>query len=54
MAGQLGNVRCTVQSLELVKLDSNKNLLLIKGAIPGAPGAHLEIKPAKKKHARGE
>lgn len=54
MAGHMGNVRCTVQSLELVRVDAERNLLLIKGAIPGAPGAQVEIKPAAKKQARGE
>ncbi len=49
MAGHLGNVRCTVQTLELVRVDAERNLLLIKGAIPGAPGARVEIKPAEKK-----
>jgi large subunit ribosomal protein L3 len=54
MAGHMGNVRCTTQNLELVRVDSERNLLLIKGAIPGAPGARVEIKPAVKKQARGE
>lgn len=54
MAGHMGHVRCTTQSLELVRIDSDRNLLLIKGAIPGAPGARIEIKPAVKKQARGE
>ncbi|HAT8179555.1 TPA: 50S ribosomal protein L3 [Legionella pneumophila] len=54
MAGHMGNARCTIQSLELVKVDSERNLLLIKGAIPGAPGSRVEIKPAVKKQARGE
>ena len=54
MAGHMGNVRCTVQSLELVRVDAERNLLLIKGAIPGAPGARVEITPAAKKQARGE
>lgn len=53
MAGHLGNVRCTVQSLELVRVDSERNLLLIKGAIPGVPGARVEIKPAVKKQKGG-
>lgn len=48
MAGQMGNVRCTVQSLEVVKVDSERNLLLIKGAIPGAPGSKVEIIPSVK------
>jgi large subunit ribosomal protein L3 len=54
MAGHMGNARCTVQSLELVRVDAERNLLLIKGAIPGAPGARVEVKPAVKKQARGE
>lgn len=54
MAGHMGNVRCTTQSLELVRVDADRNLLLIKGAIPGAPGTRIEIKPAVKKQARGE
>jgi large subunit ribosomal protein L3 len=49
MAGHMGNKRCTVQSLQIVKLDKERNLILIKGAIPGAPGARVEIKPAQKK-----
>jgi large subunit ribosomal protein L3 len=53
MAGQMGNVRCTTQTLELVRVDAERNLLLIKGAIPGFPGARVEIRPAVKK-ARGE
>lgn len=54
MAGHLGNVRCTTQSLELVRIDKERNLLLIKGAIPGCPGARVEVRPAVKKKVRGE
>ncbi len=54
MAGQMGNVRCSTQSLELVRVDKDRNLLLIKGAIPGAPGARVEIKPAVKMQERGK
>lgn len=54
MAGHLGNVRCTVQTLEVVRVDSERNLILIKGAIPGAPGSKVQVKPAVKKQARGE
>jgi len=49
MAGHLGAVRRTIQSLELIRVDSERHLLLIKGAIPGAPGTRVEIKPAIKK-----
>lgn len=54
MAGHMGNVRCTTQSLELVRVDSERHLLLIKGAIPGAPGARVEVKPAVKKKVEGK
>tara|TARA_R110002110_G_scaffold415719_2_gene654256 strand:- start:23616 stop:24278 length:663 start_codon:yes stop_codon:yes gene_type:complete len=48
MAGQMGAVQKTVQNLEVVKVDGPKNLLLIKGAIPGAPGGMVIIKSAVK------
>ena len=48
MAGQMGNVRKTVQSLEVVKVDEENNLLLIKGAVPGATGSNVIVKPAIK------
>lgn len=53
MAGHMGNVRCTTQNLELVRVDTERNLLLIKGAIPGCPGARVEVTPAIKKDQRG-
>jgi len=49
MAGHLGNERCTVQSLEIIKIDQEKNVIMIKGAIPGAPGGRVEVRPAVKK-----
>jgi large subunit ribosomal protein L3 len=54
MAGHMGNVRCTVQSLELVRVDLDRNLLLIKGAIPGHSGAAVKITPAVKSKVGGE
>jgi len=48
MAGQLGNKRITTQSLELVRVDIENNLLLIKGAVPGATGSDVIVKPALK------
>lgn len=48
MAGQLGNVQRTVQNLEVVRVDAEKNLLLVKGGVPGAPGGDLVIRPAIK------
>ena len=48
MAGQLGNKRITTQSLELVRVDTENNLLLIKGAVPGATGSDVIVLPAIK------
>jgi large subunit ribosomal protein L3 len=48
MSGQMGNVQRTVQSLELVRVDAERGLLLVKGAVPGAKGGDLVIKPAVK------
>ncbi len=46
MSGQMGNKRCTIQSQKIVKIDLEKNLLLIKGVVPGAPGGEVIILPA--------
>lgn len=54
MAGHMGNERCTTQSLEVVRVDTDRNLLLIKGAIPGAPGVRVEVKPTVKMQRRGK
>lgn len=48
MAGHLGNERVTVQSLELVRVDVERNLLLVKGAVPGATNGDVIVKPAVK------
>lgn len=48
MAGQMGNARVTTQNLEIVKVDLENNLLLIKGAVPGATGTDVIISPAVK------
>ena len=48
MAGQYGGDRVTVQNLEVVKVDAERNLLLIKGAIPGANGSLLMVRDAIK------
>ncbi|RMF62668.1 MAG: 50S ribosomal protein L3 [Cyanobacteria bacterium J069] len=47
MAGRLGGKRITVKKLTIVRVDGDRNLLLIKGAIPGKPGALVNIVPAK-------
>jgi large subunit ribosomal protein L3 len=48
MAGQMGSVKVTIQNLEIVRTDAEKNLVLIKGAVPGAKGAVLVIKNSVK------
>ncbi|MEI6427475.1 MAG: 50S ribosomal protein L3 [Pseudanabaena sp. ELA607] len=46
MAGRLGGKRCTVRKLTIFKIDTERNLILIKGSVPGKPGALLNIVPA--------
>jgi large subunit ribosomal protein L3 len=46
MAGQMGNEKVTVRKLSVVRVDSDRNLLLIKGAVPGKAGSLLSIVPA--------
>lgn len=48
MAGHMGSVKVTVQNLEVVRVDADKNLLLIKGAVPGNKGSVLVIKNSVK------
>ncbi|MDR2838951.1 MAG: 50S ribosomal protein L3 [Azonexus sp.] len=48
MAGQLGNVRRTTQGLEVVRVDVERQLLLIKGAVPGSKGGDVIVRPAVK------
>ena len=48
MAGHMGAERVTVQSLEIVRIDAERNLLLVKGAVPGAEGGDVIVKPAVK------
>ena len=48
MAGRLGGSRVTIRKLTVVRVDPERNLLLIKGAIPGKPGSLVDIRPAKK------
>jgi large subunit ribosomal protein L3 len=48
MAGHMGSVQVTVQNLEVVRADAEKNLLLIKGAVPGNKGSVLVIKNSVK------
>ena len=52
MAGQLGNVTRTIQSLEIVRIDAERQLLLIKGSVPGSKGGDLLVHPAAKARAQ--
>ncbi len=53
MSGHMGSAKVTTQSLEVVRVDVERNLLLIKGAVPGAPGGDVIIKTAVKAAGKG-
>jgi len=48
MSGHMGNVRQTMQNLEVVKVDVERGLIAIKGSVPGAPGGDVIVRPAAK------
>ncbi len=48
MAGHMGSANVTTQGLEIIRVDVERNLLLIKGAVPGAPGGDVIVRPAAK------
>lgn len=54
MAGHMGAARVTTQTLEVIKIDQENNLLLIKGAVPGAKGGDVIVTPAVKVASGGE
>lgn len=49
MAGQYGNERVTIQNLEVVQIDEERNLLFLKGSVPGSKGVRVRVKDAVKK-----
>jgi len=51
MSGHLGAVRVTTQNLEIVRVDVERSLIMVKGAVPGAPGGDVCIRPAVKARA---
>jgi large subunit ribosomal protein L3 len=54
MCGHLGDATRTIQNLRVVSIDTARNLILVRGAIPGAPGGEVIIRPAvKKEHKEG-
>ena len=50
MSGHMGDERVTTQNLEVVRIDTERNLLLIKGSVPGAPGGAVMVRPSVKAH----
>ena len=50
MAGHMGDARVTTQNLEVIKVDVERNLLLIKGAVPGAKNGQVTVRPSVKMH----
>jgi large subunit ribosomal protein L3 len=52
MAGHMGDVRRTAMNLRVVRVDAERNVLLIRGAVPGAPGGQVIVRPAVKKPAK--
>ena len=49
MAGQYGNERATIRNLQVVRIDPERNLLLVKGAVPGYNGALVMVRPTNKR-----
>ena len=49
MAGRMGNKQITTQNLNVVRVDSELNLIFVKGAVPGVDDAHVIVRDAKKK-----
>jgi large subunit ribosomal protein L3 len=48
MAGHMGDINVTIKKLEVIRVDLERNLILVKGAVPGKPGALLRVMPEKK------
>jgi large subunit ribosomal protein L3 len=53
MSGHMGNVRRTVQNLEVIRVDTERNLILVKGAVPGHSGGQVVVRPAIKARKKG-
>jgi large subunit ribosomal protein L3 len=48
MSGHMGNQRRTIENLKIVEIDAARNLLLVRGAVPGAPGGQVIVRPSVK------
>jgi large subunit ribosomal protein L3 len=53
MAGHMGSVQRAAQNLEVVRVDAERNLLLVKGAVPGSRGGDVIVTPAVKMANKG-
>jgi large subunit ribosomal protein L3 len=53
MSGHMGNVRRTAQNLEVVRVDAERNMLLVRGAVPGHKGGGVIVKPTVKARSKG-
>jgi large subunit ribosomal protein L3 len=53
MAGQMGNANRTQQNLEVVRVDPERNLLLVRGGVPGPAGGRLVVRPSVKQKSKG-
>ncbi len=52
MSGHMGDVRRTSSNLEVVRIDAERNLILVKGGVPGAAGGRVVLRPAVKARAQ--
>lgn len=52
MSGHMGQVRRTIENLSVVRIDAERNLILIRGAVPGAPGGQVIVRPSVKAAAQ--
>jgi large subunit ribosomal protein L3 len=48
MSGHMGNIRRTIEKLQIVEIDAVRNLLLIRGAVPGSAGGEVIVRPSLK------
>jgi large subunit ribosomal protein L3 len=48
MGGQMGNTRATVRNLEIVQVDTEDNVILVKGAVPGPNGGYVVLRRSKR------
>jgi large subunit ribosomal protein L3 len=54
MPGHMGDERVTVQNLRVIQVREEDGVILVSGAVPGAKGSHVIVRPAKKKPAKAE